>query len=135
MKSGEKNHLLSENSIYIDESKFSHDKFCLNYWELWPKDVDNDLTRLNESIQKDNVIPKYSVFFRRCKASNIKFSTLPWKWMDDIVIELTFKIPYSCYLLNRNVRILQYCAQTQDAFASKCSKTLSQPGYGNKHNL
>ena len=56
----EEKYIQSKNTIYIDESKFSPDNFFTGFWELWPKDIDDELRRLNEIIQFDNVKRKES---------------------------------------------------------------------------
>ena len=60
IRNEEENYIQSKNSVYIDESKFSTDNFFTGFWELWPKDIDDELARLNEIILFDNIKRKES---------------------------------------------------------------------------
>jgi len=67
----EEKYIQSKQSVYIDESKFSPDNFYTGFCELWPKDIDDELTRLNRIIQLDNIKRKesYQKVIRKVKKS------------------------------------------------------------------
>ena len=39
----------------MDESKFYNDNFCSGFYELWPKHVEDEVTRLNKTIHKSHI--------------------------------------------------------------------------------